>query len=147
MLRPAHVTAMTLGLALSLGAGALAPVSRALGDETEPVVEPPEQFQPRVVEGYPDWYIERLAAVARLVQLLTPLSLLGEHAASPASSRPRSLTVRLPPLLFFCRCDVFFLVVRSVESDGIERQPSGRNDGGGAVRGQVVQVDLVRCAH
>ena len=67
MLRPAHVTAMTLGLALALGPGGLTPASRALGDETEPVVEPPEQFQPRVVEGYPDWYIERLAARERKI--------------------------------------------------------------------------------
>jgi hypothetical protein len=67
MLRPAHVTAMTLGLALALGPGGLTPASRALGDETEPVVEPPEQFQPRIMEGYPDWYIERLAARERKI--------------------------------------------------------------------------------
>jgi len=67
MLRPAHITAMTLGLALSFAPGALVSGSRALGQEPEPVVEPPAQFQPRIMEGYPDWYIERLAARERKI--------------------------------------------------------------------------------
>jgi hypothetical protein len=58
---------MTLALALSVGGGALLPASRALGDEAELVVEPPEQFQPSIMEGYPDWYIERLAARERKI--------------------------------------------------------------------------------
>jgi hypothetical protein len=57
-----NATAMTLGLTLSLGAGGLAYLSRALAAENEPVVAPSEQFQPRIIEGLPDWYIERLAA-------------------------------------------------------------------------------------
>lgn len=69
MFRRVHVTAMrmTLGLTLSLGGGGLVPASCALGDEAELAVEPPEQFQPAIMEGYPDWYIERLAARERKI--------------------------------------------------------------------------------
>jgi hypothetical protein len=54
-------TAVTVGLTLCLGVGRLALSSHAVAAETEPMVEPSEQFQPRMMEGYPDWYIERLA--------------------------------------------------------------------------------------
>jgi hypothetical protein len=61
---PVHVRATTLGLVACLGFGGLA---AALGQETQPIEEPKELFQPRIIEGYPDWVVERLAARNRKI--------------------------------------------------------------------------------
>ncbi len=70
MVRPValHATAIALALPLGLFGGAAAPLALAAEDgpavamaaENGPTVVPKEQFQPRIMEGYPASYVERL---------------------------------------------------------------------------------------